>query len=194
MQFQNSICPNLIQAKATAVAAAHNVYMAALVCIAYSVGVHFYRAGCVFIRSGGSIQECWQYLSDQRIELLNQRYLEQLDRIYPKNSLGAASSKKSTCCERRNFVMEEANSLCSSLSFAEEADEDFEDLSEAVSSPFCNCYVKPLIRFGAIPVQSLFIICLVVDVSVFFVECHVRYVRCVSAVIRRGGWIRVYSY
>lgn len=59
--------------------------MAALVCIAYSLGVHFYRVGRVFIDSGGSITETIEYLENIRNEILDQRYLDHLDNIYGDN-------------------------------------------------------------------------------------------------------------
>lgn len=56
--------------------------MAALVCIAYSVGVHCFRAGRVFCDTGGSIFATINYLQAVRNEILNQEYLQHLDRIY----------------------------------------------------------------------------------------------------------------
>lgn len=57
-------------------------FMAALVCIALSVGVQFYRAGCVFIATGGSVVDVYNYLRDTRNEILDRRYLDNLDSVY----------------------------------------------------------------------------------------------------------------
>lgn len=68
--------------------------MAALVCIALSVGVQFYRAGCVFIATGGSVVDAYNYLRDTRNEILERRYLDNLDSVYGTQNYLIDSSKK----------------------------------------------------------------------------------------------------
>lgn len=76
--------------------------MAALVCIAYSIGVHFYRASRVFCETGGSFHGAINYLIDVRNETLDNLYLQRLDEIYgqPK-SRGELYQNK-----RKNYLLE----------------------------------------------------------------------------------------
>lgn len=52
--------------------------MASLVFILGSVCVDLYRIGCVFVHSGGSLTECWNFITDQRQLQLTDLYLKRL--------------------------------------------------------------------------------------------------------------------
>ena len=67
------------------------IHMAALVFIAGSVCEQIYRVGSVFVNSY-SVNQCWNYLVDFREELLNQRYLQQID---DRNKYNLQKSSKS---------------------------------------------------------------------------------------------------
>lgn len=51
-------------------------YMAALVFIVSSVCEQLFQVGCVFVRSRGSILDCWQYIIENRDKQLTERYLK----------------------------------------------------------------------------------------------------------------------
>lgn len=109
--------------------------MAALVCIAYSVGVHFYRAGCVFYQSGGSLNETFNYLLAIRNEILDQEYLEHLDEIYALPNNTNQSNKQINRHQRRDKLrtsketgaMSADGDICSDFIAIEKAEEATEN-------------------------------------------------------------------
>lgn len=83
--------------------------MAALVYIAGSIGVHFYRAGCVFVATRGSITESFNYLWETRNQILEQRYLERLPSLYDDLNSNSVNTSRDRCiqCTSNKDAMED---------------------------------------------------------------------------------------
>lgn len=103
--------------------------MAALVCIAYSLGVHFYRVGRVFIESGGSIAETVNYLENIRNESLDQRYLNNLDRIYGDATKDIAANTGRVSRRYNNYLQ-----YCDNMDYNAESSFDFIAVETAVEA------------------------------------------------------------
>lgn len=113
--------------------------MAALVCIAYSIGVHFYRAGRVFISTRGSFTESLNYLCETRNQILEQRYLERLPSLYDNRVNN--SENKDRCMEFTSNKVSMENDIQSSYDFIsiESAVEATENYYRDVSfTKWCN--------------------------------------------------------
>lgn len=61
--------------------------MAAFICITYSISIHLYRAGSIFLQSGASIAETFNYFKEIRNNILTTRYLDNIDAIYEREHL-----------------------------------------------------------------------------------------------------------
>lgn len=103
--------------------------MAALVCIAYSLGVHCYRVGRVFIESGGSISKTVNYLENIRNESLDQRYLNDLDRIYADGTKDIAINKGRVSRRYNNYLQ-----YCDNMDCNTESSFDFITVEAAVEA------------------------------------------------------------
>lgn len=53
--------------------------MAAFVYIVGSICEQLFHVGCVFVRSRGSILDCWRYIIEKRQKQLTERYLKFID-------------------------------------------------------------------------------------------------------------------
>lgn len=93
--------------------------MAALVCILCSVSVELYRFGCVLIESGGSIDDCLNYLREKRETILSERYLESIDEFYQSSALCAAKGIKCINCKCTSNEMSYGKSFTNNEEFME---------------------------------------------------------------------------
>lgn len=125
--------------------------MAALVCILYSVSVELYRVGRVFIKTGGSIGDCLNYLQEKREIILIERYLEHIDTVYRSNSaLCASNGIKCINCRCKTNKMSCGNRTIntSTENFIEiergheaiDFNEDYDSVSIIRTFFFCNSF------------------------------------------------------
>lgn len=67
--------------------------MATFVFIVSSIAKDLFTVGNVFVNSGFSIRECWNYLMISRKEILFQRYLNSLDLLDKQNNTIKSKTK-----------------------------------------------------------------------------------------------------
>lgn len=108
--------------------------MAALVYIAYSVGVDIYRIGEQCSQSGWSIEKCINVIKDYREQILAERYLKKINEIYDTQNrdLHSIGIQCFNCRinQKNKMICEES---IDGLVDIENADEAFEFIPNKVS-------------------------------------------------------------
>lgn len=110
--------------------------MAAFICITYSISIHLYRAGCIFLQSGASIAETFNYFKNIRNQIQITRYLDNIDAIYEQEHLCQTFNLSNQCviC-RKNKSVKMCDIVTGSVDFnqIERAQEAIENGNRQVS-------------------------------------------------------------